>query len=715
MAEFSDIYYIPEDKVFCYRTGKNVYEEQLIDGRLCAMGYNAAGYTQNVLDWYPSRLNMNFFPEPEAFQLKTDAYTLNNDWEFVDFQTERVENANKISVLYGHLTLKNTMKNIRVVVHTALDGTAVFRRWLTIANDGEVPSAIGHVAPLSGGLENIWRWHEYIPGENSDALYEIGAMRYDTPCKEGAFHWTKLPEAVYSVAGRWQFDRYRHPMFILRNNAIGTVFTAQLGWTGGYSFDFTLSAANDMASLSCRVRLDGPNPYIVLDAGEEIDTPEVHMAAMFGSVDDAVNEMHDHIRKSVFLLPEPRGMKGGWVEVGMGAERLMDVQSTKHFADTAAMIGAETVIIDAGWYAPLGTENRWGVHVGEWYPGENRYPNGIEEIRDYIHGKGMLFGLWLDLERISRDSYLVKEHPEWMLKKFNGDMLEVVDMTNPEAAAWVESELERVLSEYQVDLFRLDFNCACLEPAYYVRHKGERESGCARYYKAVYAMYERVRRHFPDVVFENCAGGGGRTDLGLMSSFTHTWVSDWQVAPRSAVITNGMTMALPPERVDRLVSGMSSHTRASLDFMVRHTLFGRPSSNDYNAIGSKMNPCQIEFVRHSFDIFKNFIRPFAPNGKIYHHTPEKFGTHPSGDLILERSAAERDRSVIGIFRLAGKVQQEDIVVYPRGIDMGRTYEIISDNRGETAVRDGFSLLNDGIRVRLPGTLTSELILLKAID
>jgi len=68
------------------------------------------------------------------------------------------------------------------------------------------------------------------------------------------------------------------------------------------------------------------------------------------------------------------------------------------------------------------------------------------------------------------------------------------------------------------------------------------------------------------VIFENCAGGGGRTDIGMVKRFGHTDVTDWQIAPRSFTITNGMTMALPPEYVDRLLGGQSGQTTAEYDF-----------------------------------------------------------------------------------------------------------------------------------------------------
>ena len=146
---------------------------------------------------------------------------------------------------------------------------------------------------------------------------------------------------------------------------------------------------------------------------------------------------------------------------------------------------------------------------------------------------------------------------------------------------------------------------------------------------------------------------------------------------------------------------------------VRHALFGRPSTNDYNCVGSKMNPAQIDLVRHSFDLYKSFVRPMAGKDLIFHHTPEVNGTQPRGTCILERAAEDGSRSMIGVFNLcrAGEREQR---IFPRGIAPNRRYRVTLDNSGTAAEVDGFTLRNEGIRVRLDGALQSELLLLEAL-
>ena len=692
----------------CYRSSKTVYEEQFTAGRLTSAGWNGAGYMLNVLDDMPTRNKPDSFGEYQTFDLELDGCDLSFGWvlEGREQKEQILENGSAVRV--ARMILTRTDIPVKVTVCTMLDGTAIMTRWLEIENLSERPIRVGNITIMGGLLERMDGWKNFVTPSAADKLYRLGYFENSNWGHEGGFRWHAVPQNGTNIYGRYQADRYRHPMFLLENQARGGMFIAQLGWTGGYAFDFNLRAETDSSELMFKIRTDGPKPFITLRAGETYTTPQVHMGFLFGDLDDAVNEMHEHLRRSIFTLPPARSVLG-WVEGGMGPERLMDVNATKHFADTMAMVGAETMIIDAGWYCPLGTEcKEWSPRVGDWIPDPERYPNGIAEIRDYIHEKGLLFGMWFDIERIGRSSKLFAEHPDWAMKTAAGETTTMLDLTNPTVSTWMENELARALEEYQVDLFRLDYN---LGPKSMFCPVFEGETGTARYYKEVYRIYENLRRRFPNIVFENCAGGGGRTDVGMVKNFTHTWVSDWQVAPRSVAITNGMTMALPPEYVDRLVSGMNCHTRGSLEWTVRQTIFGRPTTNDYNAVGTEFNPEQIEFVRHTLDLYKSYLRPYIRHSKMYHHTPELYGEQPQGIAILERAASDGEAGALGVFGLSDQSQiPKFVTVYPRGVDISAVYEVLMDNSGHTCELSGYRMSNEGIRVKLNGALTSELIM-----
>ncbi len=731
IADFADIYSSERGKstVFTYRSGLAVYEEVFEEEKLTSCAFGAAGYPHNVLENIPTAFSKLSYKPSYAFEAEANGVSVENCLEFCEFSKfeEIKENGNKI--LHSVLTLKSKIAPVEVTVHTELDGTPVIVRYLEFKNVSEKDVKISNISPLSGRLDELCGWREFSKSGEIEDLFSLGYMDSSNWATEGLFKWHKLPEGGRSVFGRYEAGRFRHPMFLLRNNATGSIVNLQFGFSGGYEFAFNLQnvqkqhgfsgEVTENALLSFAIKVKAPNPQYVIAPNECFRTPKVHVGKSFGSLDSSVNQMHDHIRKSVFTLPKPNGVTG-ILAVGMGAERIMDMAAIKHFADTGAYVGAEAFILDAGWYCPPGREGKeWRARAGDWEFNNELYPNGFREISDYVHSKGMLFGLWFEPERFGVSSKIAKEHPEWIGTRYcSGEKIDAVNMANGEAVKYVEETLAECFEKYGVELFRLDYN---IDERDINLMSGDDVPFCCsvKGYNNTVAMYERLRKRFPNVFFENCAGGGGRTDIDFLSNFHHTWVSDYQVAPRSFAITNGMTIALPPEYADRLASGMGCHTKASLDFEIRHTLFGKPTTNSYSPIGSEKNPKVLDFVKHSYDIYKKFIRPFAEDGKIYHHTPEVYGIRPSGTGIIERSAKDKTRSIIGVFRLADSADKEAVTVFPRGINSAWKYKIRFDNDfasecEECAEISGFDLVNNGIRINLEDSLTSELILLEKV-
>ena len=93
--------------------------------------------------------------------------------------------------------------------------------------------------------------------------------------------------------------------------------------------------------------------------------------------------------------------------------------------------------------------------MGDWYAGA-WLPNDLNPVREYARQKGLLFGLWVEIESIGSASKLRQEHPDWVLTR-NGKPVaggRLLDVANPAVAAWMESEIARIIKKYDLDLFR---------------------------------------------------------------------------------------------------------------------------------------------------------------------------------------------------------------------------------------------------------------------
>ena len=705
-ARWTDVWVTGGDPpTVSYRSGMDVYEESLAGGSFVGRGWNASG----AVSFYDGRIDPAGHPTPQAFWLEIDGQALTHDWQWVGVETTTDDAGSHTAI-----TLRHGVRPVTVKVHTRLDGTAIFTRWLEVSNTGSAAAALSAVACWSGVLQQIARWRLFL-GDTGQPLYSLGYFRNAHWGNEGDFGWHDLPLAAYRVEGRYHRDRHRHPFFVLRNNATGEHFVAQFAWSGGYTFEFDLDAdagsGDQAARLYFRVGPDAPAPQRVIAPGETVATPEVHLGPIFGDLDAAVQAMHDHLRRSVFP-PQARG-RGGWVESGIGPEIEITAAEVVHAIEAAADFGAELFFIDATWYAP--PRGNWFSTVGDWEVNRDRFPDGLAPFRDLAHAKGMLWGLWMDAERIGQESRMATEHPDWLAAAYDGQrrLGGLIDLTNPEVAQWMERQIARVIEENELDFFRLDYNT---HPGAGLRtlRDGYVENGYWRYYEALYAIYDRLRARFPEVVFENCAGGGGRTDIGMVRRFSHTWVTDWQIAPRSFAITNGMTMALPPEVVDRLIGGQSAYTKASFDFQCRLLLFARPTIGFPKPMGAPWNPHLLAGLRHLVELYKGFVRPMMNTGRIYHHTPEVPGPEPQGLGVLELASRDRTRAICGLFQLSAPTTTE-YLLRPRGLDAGRRYRVTFDNTGQTCEMEGATLIHQGLTLRLPGALTSELLLFEAVS
>ncbi len=692
-----------------YRTGLTVYEEALMQGRFVGRGWNGAGeqHFENML------LDPDSHPTPQSFWLEVDGHLLASHWAWEGLTREQTARGLRVTV-----SLRHTVRPVSVRVHTLLDGTPVLARWLEITNTGDQPAALSAAFPWSGVLHSGAGFGRPFETPADGQMYSVGYMINFRWGGEGNFEWRSLPNAGYRIDGRYRRDRWRHPLFVVRNEFTGEHFIGQLAWSGGFAFEFDLNGGPfdniEVARLFFRAGPDAPAPQRMIAPGETVATPEMHLGYVPGDFDATVQAMHDHVRRSV-MLPQPRG-RGCWVEAAIGPEVGITPELVHHCIDTAAAFNAELFFMDAIWFTKTG--NDWMGTVGDWRPGPC-FPDGLAPFRDHAHRCGMLWGLWMEPERIAAGTRAQQEHPDFYKRGYNevsanGKGFDGwIDLARAPVARWVEDEMCRVIEEYELEFFRLDWNTGGHLGGQNTRDGGV-ENANWRYYEALYGIMERIRRRFPKVILENCAGGGGRTDLGMVRWFSHTWVTDWQVAPRSFSIANGMSIALPPEYVDRLLHGQCNYLTGDIDFQARLCLFGRPTIGGLLwPVGGTPNLRLLDRIKHMVDLYKNFVRPFLPESRIYHHTPTATGRDVAGFGVLELAAPDRSRAVAGVFRLADVKTDPVYVLRFKGLDSGRRYRVTSDNQRSTTILNGRELMGTGLPVRLDGPLTSELLLCEA--
>jgi alpha-galactosidase len=216
-------------------------------------------------------------------------------------------------------------------------------------------------------------------------------------------------------------------------------------------------------------------------------------------------------------------------------------KSLRALADVAADLEQEVFEVDSGWFAgtrmgPTNGEWQWGV--GNWEKVDPiRFPNGMRPLVDYVHSKGMKFGLWIEPERANRESLLGKAHAEWLIwppgpRNLKNDReWALVDFGLKEAQDWWIEFLCRYIREYSIRYLRWDLNFTPADTWAAHDKAGRRGITQIRHVEGLHRVMREVLRRNPGTLIENCAGGGGRVDLQSMEHAHAFWLTNHSSDP----------------------------------------------------------------------------------------------------------------------------------------------------------------------------------------
>jgi len=695
-----------------YVSGLTVYQERFTEGVLSGRWWSASGRIKP--DWEITQFQHPFlhnFPF-RSFELTVDGQALNHGWSFKGMKQEE-EGGN----CHGIIELSHHLRPIALRVHTLLDGTPFIVRWLEITNTGEKPCSLTSIAVWSGILK---QGSTSFPQRSfTETPFHLGRFTGNDWAEEGRFIWEPLMNGiVYHLGsfGPYGTSGYQCPFFILRNELSPLFFIFHLAWSGTWKAEIQSDAVH-YKMLRCSIGPSSPPPMRVIQPGETIRTPSVHIGHCSGTFNECVQSNHQHIRHSV-VPPNPRISRplveyNTWASTGverMSEERLLEE------VEIAARVGSEAFVVDAGWYgkgpARLRSNGEYTRFMGDWVAGE-WLPRDLDPVIQKVHQKGMLFGLWIEPEGIGTMSEIYQQHPEWMVSLKGKPVPPVaarvnLDYSNPEVAAWIEQELTRLVERYKLDILRIDGAPMAVE-------LGERETDgflentMWRHYEVLYQILDRLQSRYPRLMIENCCGGGGRNDLGMLSRTHWAQLTDEWRPPRTIQIVNGMSMMLPPE-LGMLSFGIAKVEQEALDTSLRILLFGRFT---LSGLGISQEHIQEEVLRKVIryvNFYKEFVGPMLPTCKVYHHTPiVELDKETKPDYcVLEYASQDASRAIVGIFKLTDT--PEPFHFHPKGLDSRKKYTVTFDNTGQTMIADGGRLQQEGLRIFLERALQSELLI-----
>lgn len=477
-------------------------------------------------------LGQGWFGEPGL-----KAHRAGRDWTFQATECT-VERAGQGTTV----TLTDAVAKIAVAVSLALDpANDVLTMSTALTNLGDAPLDVQWLAaavlPLPDHARTVRSFSgrhntEFVPVE--DALTRSQWRREN---RRGLTSHDCVPGAVVQ--------------------ADGCAYGAQLAWSGNHCQVIDWLDDGRWQWQLGEALMPGE---VALAPGERLTSPDV-LATCAADANGVAQNFHAAIRARMDWPGGKMRPRPVHLNTWEGFYFDHDEAALKDLANAAAKAGIERFVLDDGWFHRRNDDTS---SLGDWWPDDVKYPNGLGPLAAYVTGLGMEFGLWVEPEMINPDSELYRAHPDWALQVADRPLITarnqlVLDMGRAEVRDYLYERLAGLLGELPIGYLKWDHNRD-------LTAAGGRPS-FRRQVLGAYDLLARLRRDFPAVEIEACAGGGGRIDAGI-ARYTHRfWTSDNIDAVSRAAIQRGYLQFFPPELMGSHVGAAPAHATGRIQTM----------------------------------------------------------------------------------------------------------------------------------------------------
>lgn len=299
-----------------------------------------------------------------------------------------------------------------------------------------------------------------------------------------------------------------------------------------------------------------------LEKGESFQTPEVVLVYSDTGYDGMTHQFHElyrnHLIRSEYKDKKRPILINNWEATyfDFNTEKLIAI------AKEAKKCGIEMLVMDDGWF---GRRNDDNTSLGDWQVNEEKITGGLKHLVDEVNVIGLQFGIWFEPEMISPDSKLYEKHPNWAIELPDRTPCRsrnqfVLDLSRKEVRDYVYEAVASVLRSANIAYVKWDMNRQLTDLGSSFldeKHQGELMH---RYVLGVYELQERLMTEFPDLLLENCSGGGARFDPGMLYYSPQIWCSDDTDAIERLKIQEGTALIYPLSAMGAHVSDCPNHT-----------------------------------------------------------------------------------------------------------------------------------------------------------
>lgn len=448
------------------------------------------------------------------------------------------------------ITLKDADLDLEVVLsYTAFEKENVITRSVRVQNQGKEDLRIEKILSACLDMDN----------ENFSMLSLHGTWARERHIQTGELHYGK--QVISSARG--ESSHQEHPFIALVTNGTeqenGKVYAMHFVYSGNFMAETELCQFDNLRMTM------GINPEEfswLLTPGEEFQAPEVVIVYSGNGLGAMTRSYHDfyrnHLIRSKFKYEKRPILINNWEATyfDFNTDKLLDI------AREAKKCGIEMLVMDDGWFGKRNSDN---CSLGDWKVNEEKITGGLKHLVDEVNKIGLQFGIWFEPEMISPDSDLYRAHPDWALQIQGREATQsrnqyVLDFSRPEVRDYAYECVASVLRSANIAYVKWDMNRQLSDLGSSYLPKERQQELFHRYVLGVYELQERLVMEFPDLLLENCSGGGARFDPGMLYYSPQIWCSDNTDAVERLMIQEGSALIYPLSVIGAHVSDCPNHS-----------------------------------------------------------------------------------------------------------------------------------------------------------
>lgn len=503
--------------------------------------------------------------------------------------------------------------------------------------------------------------------------------------------WTQTPltKGQYSIGSiRGASSHSRTPFLALASPDAGEdkgdVYAAHLVYSGNFT-----AFVETTAMETSRLGLGLESHYFSwqLDKDDRFQTPEVLLSytdkGFTGMTQNSHHFITKHLIRSSFVNKPRPILINNWEATyfEFTEEKILQL------AQVASRAGIELFVLDDGWF---GKRNNDESSLGDWKVNLDKLPNGLNGLAERINELGMKFGLWFEPEMISIDSDLYREHPDWAIHTegrlpiYSREQL-VLDLTKQEVCDYIIDSVSSILESANISYVKWDMNrnITSIPEGLANDHRFEFHH---RYMLGLYSVLDHLTKRFPDILFESCAGGGGRNDLGIMYYMPQAWASDDTDAIERLSIQEGTSLIYPPSSIGAHVSAVPNHQVGRITpLATRGNVAMMGGAFGYELDLTKLSEKELDEISQQIETYHS-IRETIQFGQLYRLKKT------SNTWAANYVSQDKNQAVFTFIKILAKPEAPLLHVRMKGLDPDALYEC--PQLGETFYGD--ELMNIGL-------------------